>query len=170
MGHYQDVADAEAREEEKIGSGGRFLDSSDKKSTPTEEAPGLGPPDDEERVDDLQALGNQGSKHYKGLEVFKNPGVREVTISGDEITAICPVTGQPDMYYLELTYFPEKVCLESKALKLYLQRYREKGAFVEELAVMFRDHFADALGLGKEDVSVGLRQKSRGGLSITAVA
>jgi len=42
------------------------------------------------------ALGHAGSEHYAGLETFPNPGVIEVELTSDELTAVCPVTGQPD--------------------------------------------------------------------------
>ena len=44
------------------------------------------------------ALGHAGSEHYAGLETFENPGVARVELTSDELTAVCPITGQPDMY------------------------------------------------------------------------
>ena len=35
---------------------------------------------------------------YAGLETFANPGVAQVEMTSDELTAVCPVTGQPDLY------------------------------------------------------------------------
>jgi 7-cyano-7-deazaguanine reductase len=63
---------------------------------------------------------------------------------------------------------PESLCLESKSLKLYLARFHDQGVFCEELAVTIRDDVAAALRLGRERVHVTLRQKARGGITITA--
>ena len=116
------------------------------------------------------ALGHAGSEHYAGLETFDNPGVASVEMTSDELTAVCPVTGQPDMYVVTIEYAPKGLCLESKSLKLYLAGYRNEGAFCEALAVKIRDDIAEALGLTGEDVTVTLRQKPRGGIEIIASA
>ena len=107
---------------------------------------------------------------YAGLETFSNPGVSHVDLTSDELTAMCPVTGQPDMYIAQIEYWPGKLCLESKSLKLYLMSFRNEGVFAEALAVKIRDDVAAALELPAEKVRVTLEQKSRGGITITAVA
>jgi 7-cyano-7-deazaguanine reductase len=121
-------------------------------------------------TDEFVALGHAGSEQYAGLETFQNPGVTRVEMTSDELTAVCPVTGQPDMYVVTIEYSPASLCLESKSLKLYLARYRNEGAFGEALAVRIRDDVAEALELETSDVTVTLRQKARGGITITAVA
>jgi 7-cyano-7-deazaguanine reductase len=119
---------------------------------------------------EFTALGHAGSEHYAGLETFPNPGVELVELTSDELTAMCPVTGQPDMYVASIEYAPDELCLESKSLKLYLARFRNEGAFCEALAVRIRDDVAEALGLDQSRVTVTLEQKARGGITITAVA
>jgi 7-cyano-7-deazaguanine reductase len=114
------------------------------------------------------ALGHAGSEAYAGLETFPNPGVAEVQMESDELTAVCPITAQPDFYVATITYRPDALCLESKSLKLYLARYRDQGAFCEALAVQIRDDVAEALQLAASAVDVTLRQKARGGITITA--
>jgi 7-cyano-7-deazaguanine reductase len=111
------------------------------------------------QTEEFVALGHAGSERYAGLETFENPGVTRV-----------PITGQPDMYVLTIEYRAHGLCLESKSLKLYLARYRNEGAFCEALAVRIRDDVAEALELETGDVTVTLRQKARGGITITAVA
>ncbi len=120
--------------------------------------------------EDFVALGHPGSERYAGLETFENPGVTRVEMTSDELTAVCPITGQPDMYVAMIEYEPHRLCLESKSLKLYLARYRNEGAFCEALAVRIRDDIAEALELEPSNVRVTLRQKARGGITITAVA
>jgi 7-cyano-7-deazaguanine reductase len=122
------------------------------------------------QTEEFVALGHAGSERYAGLETFENPGVTRVEMTSDELTAVCPITGQPDMYVLTIAYHAQRLCLESKSLKLYLARYRNEGAFCEALAVRIRDDVAEALELETGDVTVTLRQKARGGITITAVA
>jgi 7-cyano-7-deazaguanine reductase len=120
------------------------------------------------RSTEFVALGHPGSDHYAGLETFPNPGVSYVDMTSDELTAVCPVTGQPDLYVAAIEYWPDALCLESKSLKLYLSTYRNEPAFCEALAVRIRDDVARALELPQEKVQVTLRQKARGGITITA--
>ena len=122
------------------------------------------------RTTEFVALGHAGSEHYAGLETFPNPGVSYVEMTSDELVAVCPVTGQPDLYVAAIEYSPKERCLESKSLKLYLNGFRNEGAFCEALAVKIRDDVADALGLGAGGVRVELTQKARGGITITATS
>ncbi|MBI3794833.1 MAG: NADPH-dependent 7-cyano-7-deazaguanine reductase QueF [Nitrospinae bacterium] len=69
----------------------------------------------------------------KTLEFFPNPmrGDCEIEINAPEFTALCPMTGQPDFAAIVIKYVPDKLCLESKSLKLYLGAYRMHGIFHE---------------------------------------
>ena len=124
----------------------------------------------DEQQPEFVALGHRGSEHYAGLETFPNPGVSLVELESDELVAVCPITGQPDMYVAEIEYEPDRLCLESKSLKLYLASFRNEGVFCEALAVRIRDDVAQALALDAEQVTVTLTQKARGGITITATA
>ena len=123
-----------------------------------------------DRSAEFVALGHAGSDHYAGLETFENPGVARVEMTSDELVAVCPITNQPDMYVATIEYEPDRLCLESKSLKLYLNAFRNEGAFGEALAVRIRDDVAAALELPAGRVRVTLVQKPRGGITITAVA
>ena len=116
------------------------------------------------------ALGHAGSDHYAGIETFPNPGVSRVELTSDELVAVCPITAQPDFYTATIEYEPDRLCVESKSLKLYLATFRNEGVFCEALAVKLRDDLAAALELPSEQVRVLLRQKARGGITITATA
>jgi 7-cyano-7-deazaguanine reductase len=122
------------------------------------------------RSTEFVALGQPGSERYAGLETFPNPGVSHVEMRSDELTAVCPVTSQPDLYIATIEYWPQALCLESKSLKLYLSRFRNEGAFCEALAVQIRDDVAEALELPPDKVRVTLEQKARGGITITATS
>ena len=52
-----------------------------------------------------------------------------------EFTVLCPVTGQPDFATLVIDYVPRNSLVESKSLKLYLNSFRNHGAFHEECTV-----------------------------------
>ena len=122
------------------------------------------------RSTEFVALGQPGSEEYAGLETFANPGVSHVEMTSDELTAVCPVTGQPDLYTATIEYWPQSLCIESKSLKLYLSGYRNEGVFCEALAVKIRDDVVEALGLTVGDVRVTLKQKARGGITVTATS
>ena len=122
------------------------------------------------RETDFVALGKPGSEAFAGLETFPNPGVSHVEMTSDELTALGPVNAQPDLYVAKLEYWPGPLCIESKSLKLYLNGFRNEEQFGETLAVRIRDDAAQALQLPPDKVRVTLRQKSRGGIVITATA
>ena len=70
------------------------------------------------------------------LETFENPHPhRDFLIETicPEFTSMCPKTGQPDFGTLFITYVADEVCFELKSLKMYLQQYREHGAFYEDV-------------------------------------
>ncbi|EJW12148.1 NADPH dependent preQ0 reductase [Rhodovulum sp. PH10] len=52
-----------------------------------------------------------------------------------EFTSLCPVTGQPDFATLVIDYVPKAYLVESKSLKLYLNSFRNHGAFHEDCTV-----------------------------------
>jgi 7-cyano-7-deazaguanine reductase len=61
-----------------------------------------------------------------------------------EFTTLCPITGQPDFAHLVIDYVPARYLVESKSLKLYLNSFRNYGAF----------HEACTVAIGKKLVSV----------------
>jgi 7-cyano-7-deazaguanine reductase len=70
----------------------------------------------------------------RDLETFPNPQPgRDYTIRirVPEFTCLCPKTGQPDFAELTLEYVPEALCVELKALKMYVWSFRDDGAFHE---------------------------------------
>ncbi len=81
------------------------------------------------------------------LETFPNPRPgREYTIEivCPEFTSLCPKTGQPDFGTITFSYVPDATCVELKSLKLYLQRYRNEGAFYETVVNHLLDDFVAA--------------------------
>src|SRR5665647_1455587 len=53
-----------------------------------------------------------------------------------EFTTLCPITGQPDFAHLVIDYVPGRFLVESKSLKLYLNSFRNHGAFHEDLSLI----------------------------------
>ena len=90
-----------------------------------------------------------------------------VELSTDELTAICPVTEQPDFYELKLSYRPGARLLESKAMKLYLWSFRDRGMFAEDMAATLLEDLVAACN--PTEMTVDLTQKVRGGIEIRTV-
>jgi 7-cyano-7-deazaguanine reductase len=90
-----------------------------------------------------------------------------VEFTTNELTATCPITGQPDFYELKLGYRPKAYLIESKALKLYLWGFREVGIFAEDLAATLLEDLAGACD--PREMTVDLTQQVRGGLRIRTV-
>ena len=70
------------------------------------------------------------------LELFENPKPKRdyfLTIRCPEFTSLCPKTGQPDFGEITIEYCPDKLCIELKSLKFYMQSYRNRGVFYEAL-------------------------------------
>jgi 7-cyano-7-deazaguanine reductase len=103
------------------------------------------------------------------LETFDAPlTCTYVKFTSDELTSLCPLTGQPDFNTLEIEYIPNKVCIESKSLKRYLQSYRDKQAFVEQLAAKIAGDVQRATEA--RHLRVTVTQHTRGGIVTEATA
>jgi 7-cyano-7-deazaguanine reductase len=101
--------------------------------------------------------------------VFPAPAnISSVTFESDELQSFCPVTGQPDISTVVIEYVPNKHCIESKSLKLYLWGFRERPVFAEALAAEIA---GEVMATAKpKSVRVVLTQHPRGGITITAVS
>jgi 7-cyano-7-deazaguanine reductase len=69
------------------------------------------------------------------LETFANPhpGMDYVIrFTCPEFTSLCPITGQPDFAHIVFDYIPNRLCVESKSLKLFMASFRNEGAFHED--------------------------------------
>jgi 7-cyano-7-deazaguanine reductase len=97
------------------------------------------------------------------LDTFDAPaGCTRVRFTTDELSSVCPLTGQPDISSLEIDYVPADRCIESKSLKRYLWSFRDRGVFAEALAVEIADEVARATGANRLRVIV--TQHARGGI------
>lgn len=103
------------------------------------------------------------------LDTWPAPaGSVAVGIETTELTALCPMTGQPDFYTARIRYRPTGRIVESKSLKLYLCSFRQRCIGVEDLTAEIRD--ALAASIEPAALTVELLQQVRGGLQITATA
>ena len=83
------------------------------------------------------------------LERVPNPQAGEayvVRFTQPEFTSLCPMTGQPDFAHLVIDYVPGVWLVESKSLKLYLQSFRNHGAFHEDCTVSIGKRLVETLG------------------------
>ncbi|MDX9731364.1 MAG: preQ(1) synthase [Bdellovibrionales bacterium] len=70
------------------------------------------------------------------LERFPNrTHVRRYTIefTCPEFTCLCPRSGFPDFATIRIKYVPDKYCVELKALKLYINGFRNQKVFHEDV-------------------------------------
>jgi 7-cyano-7-deazaguanine reductase len=122
------------------------------------------------QVNHLTVLGNtvDGSLEASQLERFPAPNVTEVEFVTHEVTALCPVTNQPDVYTVKISYVPNEFCVESKTLKLYLMRFRNEGMFGEAITARLADDLFGAIA--PKSLKVETTQQIRGGLQMTSRA
>ena len=105
------------------------------------------------------------------LESFKNSHPKRdywIELDCPEFTSICPITGQPDFGHIMIEYVPDKLCIESKSLKLYLFSYRNHGAFHEEVVNLIMDDIIKAIS--PREICVSGEFNKRGGIGIAVEA
>ncbi len=84
----------------------------------------------------------------KILDTFENPyPKRDYLIKhvAPEFTSLCPVTGQPDFATMILEYIPDKLCVELKSYKFYLQSYRNDGIYFESVTNRILEDLVEVL-------------------------
>ncbi len=105
------------------------------------------------------------------LETFPNPNPERdytIHINIPEFTCLCPRTGQPDFAILDINYVPNELCVELKALKLYIWSYRDKGAFHEAVTNKILGDLVSAIS--PRFMRITARFNVRGGIYTTVVA
>jgi 7-cyano-7-deazaguanine reductase len=118
---------------------------------------------------DLTILGAMVRHAVDHVECFPAPaGVSVVRLRTEEISSLCPVTGQPDLSGVEIEYRPGPRCVESKSLKLYLWSFRDRPVFAEALAAEIAQEIHHRAEPAWTRVTV--RQRPRGGITIEAVS
>jgi len=76
------------------------------------------------------------------IETFPNPHPRRdylIEHRVGEFTSLCPKTGQPDFGKITIRYVAGQACIELRSLKIYLQAYRDKGIYYEDITNVILD-------------------------------
>ncbi len=105
------------------------------------------------------------------LETFENPRQGRdyiITHVAPEFTSVCPKTGQPDFGTIEIQYVADKLCVELKSLKFYLQGFRNVGVFYEDVINRILDDLVSALS--PRTMTVTGEFTPRGGMYSTVTA
>jgi 7-cyano-7-deazaguanine reductase len=82
------------------------------------------------------------------LERFENRTlVRRYTIefTCPEFTCLCPRSGFPDFATIRIKVVPDKYCVELKSLKLYINSFRDKHVFHEDVTNIIIQDLIDLL-------------------------
>jgi 7-cyano-7-deazaguanine reductase len=105
------------------------------------------------------------------LETFPNPSTGrdyQIAIRCPEFTSVCPKTGLPDFGEIRITYVPDELCLELKALKYYMVDFRNRGIFYEAVTNQILDDLVAACQ--PRSMTVVGDFSVRGGISTTVTA
>jgi 7-cyano-7-deazaguanine reductase len=130
------------------------------------------PPPDQ----DLTLLGSghttyPASPDEATLETFENAYPQRnyrIRLACPEFTSLCPITGQPDFASIAIEYVPDRRCVESKSLKLYLFAFRNTGSFGEAIVNRILDDLVAACCPRRARVTGVF--SPRGGIGITVEA
>jgi 7-cyano-7-deazaguanine reductase len=105
------------------------------------------------------------------LEMFDNPAPGrdyEIVHTAHEFTSLCPKTGHPDFGRIRISYVPDRVCVELKSLKVYLQSFRTQGVFYEALVNEILERLVE--GMAPRRLEIRGEFTGRGGISTVVVA
>ena len=105
------------------------------------------------------------------LETFENPHPqRDYVIEhvAPEFTSVCPKTSHPDFATIVLSYVPDTMCVELKSYKLYLQSFRNKGIFYEDVTNCILNDLVACLR--PRSMTIVAKFTARGGISSTITA
>ena len=96
------------------------------------------------RADDRQKMRGQVAIDENRLERFPNRTKERryvIEFTSPEFTCLCPKTGFPDFATIYIRYVPDGFCVELKSLKLYINSFRDKHVFHEDVT----NHILDDL-------------------------
>jgi 7-cyano-7-deazaguanine reductase len=101
---------------------------------------------------------------FPGIECWPNQFENDyqIEIAMPEFTSVCPRTGLPDHGTITIRYVPDKLCLELKALKLYMLAYRNIGIFQENVVNRFLEDCVKACA--PRQMTVSGEVQPRGGV------
>lgn len=109
-----------------------------------------------------------GTESVSLLETFPNQFPQRdyvIEINCPEFTSVCPKTGQPDFGEIHFSYVPDEKCVELKSLKMYLQSFRNRGIFYENVTNSILDDFVAVVA--PRQVIITANFSPRGGITST---
>ena len=124
----------------------------------------------DERYAGLHALGAKSaipeSPDLAVLERVAAPDQKNLVIrfTSPEFTSLCPITKQPDFAHIVIDYIPDAWIVESKSLKLFLNSFRNYGAFHETCTVTIAERLVTTVA--PVWLRIGAYWYPRGGIPI----
>lgn len=114
--------------------------------------------------------------HIKNLKTPKLETVKNnysdrdytVRLEFPEFTCVCPKTGLPDFATINIDYVPDKLIVELKSFKSYLNFFRNIGIFHENVVNKILDDFLKVVK--PRQLNISARFGVRGGISTTVSA
>ena len=83
-----------------------------------------------ERADGERQIRNARLLRFKNRTTVRR---YQIEFTCPEFTCICPVSGFPDFATVYIKYTPDEWCVELKSLKLYINRFRNRGIYHEDV-------------------------------------
>lgn len=91
-----------------------------------------------------------------------------IEFTAPEFTSMCPMTGLPDFGTLTITYVPGDRCIELRSFKYYLQTFRNRGIFYEDVVNLILEDIVAATKPRRATVEGAFN--TRGGISARVTA
>ena len=100
-------------------------------------------------VQESQEVEKYGERDIKEGKLMTFPNPRpgrpyHIQVSLPEFTCKCPFSGYPDFATISIDYVPHELVVELKALKLYINSYRDRYISHEESVNQILDDFVAA--------------------------
>ncbi|MBH77308.1 MAG: NADPH-dependent 7-cyano-7-deazaguanine reductase QueF [Dehalococcoidia bacterium] len=92
----------------------------------------------------------------------------EIRFDAPEFTSVCPMTGQPDFGTITLIYTPGERCIELRSFKFYLQAFRQRGIFYEDVVNTILDDVVAAIAPRRAMVIGDFHSRGGIGAKVTA--
>ncbi len=89
----------------------------------------------------------------------------KVEIFTEELTALCPFSGNPDYYKIRIVYVPDKKVVELKSLKYYFVNFRNERTTHEALLNKIFEDLKNAIS--PKYLKIELFVNIRGGIEVT---
>ena len=103
------------------------------------------------------------------LEAFPFESVNQyIKTETNEFSAVCPVSGLPDISYVKIEYYPKGgKCIELKSLKYYFVSFRNVGIYQEAATKRIYDDLHSVLKTDR--LMVTTLYNIRGGFETTCI-